>query len=236
MNFKTTLYCVAMPIGNLGDFSERAKKILSSVDLIVCEDTRVTRRLLTACGLPPKSLWRFNEYQKRISPALLQTLTGREAALVVDAGTPGISDPAAKFLQELREVLGANAVRFIPIPGPSAGIAALSVSLMARDGFVFLGFLPRSPGKIRKELARALSLEKAVVFYESPHRIAKTLRLAAESWPNARLCLCRELTKEHEEILYGLAPDLSQEISQRQKILGEFVVVMENDKAKNFAQ
>lgn len=195
------------------------------MDLILCEDTRVTRKLLSAHGIEGKTLMRLNEHSPAAIDRLIETMAGKTIALVSDSGTPGISDPGARFIERLSRCAQ---FKIIPIPGPSAAAAIMSASGLGRDGFVFLGFLPRAPRKIRKQLAACRSDRKAVVFYESPHRLTATIGLIAEAWPQSQLVIGRELTKEYEEIIRGRAADVGRALEHKGKILGEITVVWEH--------
>lgn len=209
----------------------RALDALRWADAILCEDTRVTRKLLAAHGIGAKELIRLNERSEKSLEYILNRLQGKNAALVSDSGTPGISDPGRRLIQFLVSHLSPKpyclSPRIIPIPGPSACTALLSVSGLGRDGFIFLGFLPRSKGKIRRELSGALATQRAVVFHESPFRILNTLKIIAANWPQVRLAIGRELTKEFEEILRGDPGSLAENLGRRDKILGELTVAME---------
>ena len=170
-----TLYVVATPIGNLEDITLRALRVLKEADIIVCEDTRVTQRLLKHYGIVGKQLTAYNEQKSGVSAEKIIKLLkeGKNLALVTDAGTPGISDPGAFLISQIREQLG-DGVQIVSIPGPSALTATLSIAGVPVHDFIFLGFLPHKKGRetFFKEIAVS---ERAVVFYESPHRIIKTL-------------------------------------------------------------
>jgi 16S rRNA (cytidine1402-2'-O)-methyltransferase len=205
-----TLQVVATPIGNLEDITLRALRVLRECDAVVAEDTRRTRQLLTAHGIPAAkpllSLPAFDE-ARRI-PAVLQRLDGGESvALVTDGGTPGVSDPGMHLVRAAWE--RGHAVT--PIPGPSALVAALSASGLDANSFCFLGFLPRTPGKLVRALGAALELGRTVAFYESPMRIAKTLSLAAELLGAREVVVAREVTKLHETFHRGTAASLAAE-------------------------
>ncbi len=216
-----SLYIVSTPIGNLEDISLRALRILKEVDLIACEDTRRTRKLLTYYNIhtPLTSYYQHNRVRKtQVLSKLLKE--GKKIALVSDAGTPGISDPG--FLIIDRAI--SEGFEVVPVPGPSALITAIVVSGLPTNGFVFLGFLPRKKGKIRKELEKAGLLGKTVVFYESPFRIQNTLDIVHEVLGNCRVVVARELTKKFEEIIRGNLEDVITELKGR-KIKGELVIM-----------
>ena len=220
-----TLYIIATPIGNLGDFTFRAVETLKNIDVIFCEDTRVTRRLLEHYGLHGKKLISMNARteEKKIG-LLLEYLKEQDVAYMSDAGTPGVSDPGQRLVARAREA-GAHVV---PIPGASALTAALSVYGGDASSFCFLGFLPQKKGRktVLQEIANS---DETVVLYESKHRIIKFIKEANEFFPNKKITIMRELTKLHEEILEGTANELLKtftENSEKQK--GEFVVIISN--------
>ena len=207
-----TLQVVATPIGNLEDVTLRALRVLRECDAVVAEDTRRTRALLSAhdipAGKPILSLPAFAE-ERRI-PAVLQRLdSGETVALVTDGGTPGLSDPGMHLVQAARE--RGHAVT--PIPGPSALVAALSASGLDANAFCFLGFLPRTPGKLVRTLSAALALGRTLAFYESPMRLAKTLALAAPVLGERAVVVAREITKLHETFHTGTAAELAEQFS-----------------------
>ena len=222
------LYLVATPIGNLEDISYRAVKVLGSVDLIAAEDTRKTKILLDHYSIskPLLSYYSYNEKQR--APQLLEKLlAGQSIALVSDAGTPGISDPAYHIVQQALQ----NNIPVIPIPGASAFISALIVSGLPTDRFVFEGFLPLKKGRKTKfEFLRTET--RTIVFYESPHRILKTLTEISTYWGNRKVVIARELTKKFEEITRGSIQAVLAELSQKQP-RGEYVVVVEGNRNDN---
>ncbi len=207
-----TLQVVATPIGNLEDVTLRALRALRECDVVVAEDTRRTRALLSAhdipAGKPIISLPAFDE-QRRI-PAVLERLDGGAVvALVTDGGTPALSDPGARLVRAAREA----GHMVTPIPGPSAVVAALSAGGFDASAFCFLGFLPRTPGKLVRTLSAALALERTVAFYESPLRIAKTLGIAAAVLGEREVMVGRELTKLHETFHSGTAAELAAQFA-----------------------
>lgn len=202
----STLYVVATPIGNLADLSERAASTLRNVALVLAEDTRRTRGLLSHLGIQGKELWRLDAHasDQVLSNAVERLLQGDSAALVTDAGVPGVSDPGARLIRAAVE----RGVSVVPIPGPSAVTAAVSVSGFVEGPFLFLGFLPRQ-GKARDAaLERVRRALEPVVLFESPERIEKTLSELAALIPERRAVVCRELTKLHEETLRGTLAEL----------------------------
>lgn len=217
-----TLYIIATPIGNLSDVSERALEVLRSVDLILCEDTRVTAKLLSHFNIR-KPLQSYHQHSQLSKVAYVSEELKKEknVALVSDAGTPGISDPGNKLIAYL--VLKLPSLKIIPIPGPCAAITALSVSGFPADKFVFLGFPPHKKGRetFFKELARE---EKTAVFYESPHRMEKCLEQLKEFLPaDRKIAICRELTKMFETIYRGTVGDIT---TPKNEIKGEFVIIL----------
>lgn len=227
----TTLYVIGTPIGNLEDITLRALRVLKEVDVILCEDTRVTKRLLTKFGIADKQLTTYNEERSGVkTEKIIQWLEeGKNLALVSDAGTPGISDPGSFLISRVREIL--PEVKVETVPGPSALAAAISVSGVDASQFVFLGFLPHKKGRetLFKEIAAA---KRAVIFYESPHRILKTLEslghhLGVELPNGKKVVLARELTKIHDEVKSGTAPELLEYFKHNpEKVRGEFVVIV----------
>ncbi|MFH1369230.1 MAG: 16S rRNA (cytidine(1402)-2'-O)-methyltransferase [Elusimicrobiota bacterium] len=224
-----TLYIVPTPIGNLEDITLRAVRILKEVDFIACEDTRQTSKLLNHLGIS-KCLVSFYTYNqlKRIPQIINDLSSGKSVALVSDSGTPGISDPGFFLIKEAIK----SGIPVVPLPGPCAAVTALVVSGLPSDGFVFLGFLKKKPGKMKKELSAAFNAGKTVVFYESPHRLAKTLETCMEILPaDTEAAVARELTKKFEEVLRGTIAEVSAEVRSRE-IIGEAVVLLNCDKNK----
>lgn len=223
-----TLFVVATPIGNLEDITLRALRILTEVDIILCEDTRTTGKLLKQHTITPKKLVSYNAHATKGKHSfIIQALTdGQQVALVSDAGTPGISDPGVLLIKEVREALNGN-VHIVTVPGPSALIAALSIAGISGNMFTFLGFLPHKKGRqtLMKEMTESVH---TVIFYESTHRITKALTEIKEVMPNRQVHLARELTKIYEEVLSGTAEELLSLLSQKpEKTKGEFVVIVE---------
>ncbi len=218
-----TLYVVATPIGNLEDISARAIRILGEVDLIACEDTRHTRKLLDRYGVS-KPLVSYHEHNEPVRAAgLLSDLAaGKNIALVSDAGTPLIADPGYRLVEQARE----QGITVSPVPGPSALLAALSASGLATDAFLFHGFLPPKQGQRRKLLEELKPLQATLVFYEAPHRILETLADIGTTLGPRQVVLARELTKIHEEFLRGTAEELQAGLTQRAMIKGEFTVMV----------
>ncbi len=221
------LYIVATPIGNLQDITLRAVEVLKSVDLVLCEDTRVTKKLLDRFGItvPLLSYHQHSTLEKadRIASLLRE---GKILALVSDAGTPGISDPGNKLVEEIVKAPGAD-VSVVPVPGASAVVAALSISGFPCDRFVFLGF-PPAKNKRKKFFETVLASEITAVFYESTHRIIKTLveMDAMNQDKGRRVVVCRELTKQFETVYRGSVNEVVAGL-QKGMTKGEFVVVLE---------
>ena len=220
------LYIIATPIGNLKDITLRALEILREVDLIVCEDTRQTVKLLNHFKIK-KPLLSYFQHSKisRIEQIAENLRSGRKLALVTDAGTPGIADPGGKLIKELRGILGEE-LKIIPIPGPNAAVAALSISGLPANRFLFLGFPPSKKGR-QKFFGEVAQAEHTVVFYESSHRILKTLKELALLAPERETIVCRELTKMFETIYRGKLEDILAKLNENQNNLkGEFVIVL----------
>src|ERR1035437_1655959 len=196
-------YVVATPIGNLGDVTFRAIETLKSVDLILCEDTRVTKNLLKKYNISKPTMSYHAQSKLSKTDKIFELLgAGKNLALVSDAGTPGISDPGALLVSKIKEKFTKDEVQVIPIPGASAVITALSASGLPTHEFTFLGFLPHKKGRetLFKEIAVA---KRTMVFYESPHRILKTLESLVKFCPDKKVCVARELTKIYEEFKTG---------------------------------
>jgi 16S rRNA (cytidine1402-2'-O)-methyltransferase len=217
------LYIVSTPIGNLKDISLRAIETLNEVDFILCEDTRVTSILLKQYNII-KQLISFNAVSemKKI-PAIVERLqNGQSYALVSDAGTPSISDPGVRLVSEAIK----QEIQVITIPGATALIAALTVSGLPTDSFVFEGFLPQKKGR-QKKLKELSEEERTIVVYESSHRIIKLINELVEYFPERYVVVCRELTKKFEETWRGYPLELKEKMNEK-IIKGEFVVVIAN--------
>lgn len=218
-------YVVATPIGNLEDITYRAVRILSEVDLILCEDTRVTINLLNKYGIN-KSTMSYHSQSKlsKIDKILDLIKEGKTLALVSDAGTPTISDPGSILVSKIRESF--PGMEIVAIPGPSALVSALSVSGLPASEFIFLGFLPHKKG--RETLFKEISnTDRTVVFYESPHRIMKTLKSLQEYIGTRKIVVARELSKIYEQIISGTSEEVEKYfIDNKDKVRGEFVVLV----------
>lgn len=222
---KGTLYLVATPIGNLGDFSPRAREVLSTVDFVAAEDTRVTHKLFTALGLPPKPMVSYYEHNRRQrgEEVLSRLLAGEDCALVTDAGMPAVSDPG----EDLVALAAAHGIEVLPVPGCCAAVCALAVSGLPTGRWCFEGFLSVNK-KARREHLEALKGEKrTMIFYEAPHKLRNTLEdLRAAFGEGRRISLSREMTKLHEETVrmtLGEAAAYFAENAPR----GEFVLILE---------
>ena len=221
-----TLYIVATPIGNLEDITLRALRILKEVDTILCEDTRTTRVLLNKYDITTKCISYHAHSKENKESRIISMLTeGKNLALVSDAGTPCISDPGVLLIKNIREQLGIEAI-VVPIPGPTALIAALSASGISAAEFTFLGFLPHKKGreKIFTEIAHS---SRVIAFYESPHRMLKTLASLSLSSPDSRIMIAREITKQFEQFIEGTPSELQNYFTEHtDKMRGEFVVIV----------
>lgn len=226
------LYLVGTPIGNLEDMTFRAVRILKEVQWIAAEDTRQTRKLLTHFDISTR-LVSYHEHNKHASgPELIRILqSGDDIALVSDAGLPAICDPGEDLVRQAVEA----GIDVIPIPGANAALSALIVSGLPTDRFTFRGFLPRDKKPLLQELESLRPVKETMLFYESPHRIAKTLEAMQEAWsPERRVCLMRELTKKYEEAARGTLQeclDLLRDVPPQ----GEYVIVVEGATASESA-
>ena len=223
-----TLYVVATPIGNLEDLTLRALRVLREVHLVACEDTRRTRGLLTHFGIHASVTSYFAHNTLTKGEVLLRALEeGKSIALVTDAGTPGISDPGFLLVRAARDA----GVPVVPVPGPSAVIAALSGAGVPADRFVFDGFLPVKPGRRLHRLEALRALEMTIVCYESPHRVLAALEAIAQVFGDAEIVVARELTKQFEEIVRGAAARLREHFAQHE-VRGEFTLIIPHTKAR----
>ena len=221
---KGTLFVVPTPIGNLEDITLRAIRILQESDIVVCEDTRQTMKLLSHLKISKQLISFYTQNQLKRIPQIISLLeNGKKIALVSDCGTPAVSDPGYYLI---KEAIDKN-INVVPLPGACALITALVGSGLTTDSFVFLGFLKKKTGKMKKELEQAKSVQKTIVFYESPHRILKTLETCKEVFgEQTKIVLARELTKKFEEFIRGTIKEVSEEMSSRE-ILGEFIILLE---------
>ncbi len=227
----STFYIVATPIGNLEDITLRAIRILKEVDIVLCEDTRVTKRLFEKHGISTQMIsYHSQSGEAKVDLILEKIEEGKNIALVTDAGTPGISDPGSVLISTVRdkfsELISSKELKIEAIPGPSALTSALSIAGVPVHEFIFLGFMPHKKGRetLFKEIAES---ERTMVFYESTHRILKTLESLTKI--NRKVTIVREITKIYEEVLQGSAEEILKiltDIPEKQK--GEFVVIISN--------
>ncbi len=220
----STLYVVATPIGNLEDITTRALRVLKEVDMILCEDTRHTKRLLAHYSITtPTSSYHQHSGGAKVKKIIDLLHEGKNLALVSDAGTPGINDPGVMLIKEIVEQAG-DTIAIVPIPGPSAVVAALSVSGFPSHEFSYLGFLPHKKGRqtIFQMIAES---ESTTVFYESSHRIMKTMESLHAMMPERQLVVCRELTKLHETVYRGSSAAIINSLKTT-STKGEFVIII----------
>src|SRR5207247_7820605 len=215
-----TLFLVATPIGNLGDISQRALEILNQADLIACENTRQTVKLQNHIRIH-KALTSYHEFnEQKKAEELAEKLTGdMKIVLVSDAGMPAISDPGYRIVRMCRE----RGIPVVAIPGPSAAITALAASGLPSDEFMFIGFLPPKKLARRGKLTELANTTCTLIFYEAPHRVEESLEDIQEVFGEREVCIARELTKVHEEYVFGKL----SEVRKRIKALGEFVIMVQ---------
>ncbi len=215
------LYLVATPIGNLGDLTVRAVETLKNVDLIACEDTRHSRVLLDHYGIHKPLTSYFDFSEKKRAPGILEKIkNGTKVALISDAGTPGIADPGFRLIAGAVEA----GIKIETLPGASAFLAALLLSGLPIDRFVFEGFFPVKSGQKKNKLLSLKEEERTVIFYESPHRVLKTLAVIQETLGDIPLVVARELTKKFEEVIRDKVSKVITHFSNK-KVLGEFVIL-----------
>ncbi|HET9314273.1 MAG TPA: 16S rRNA (cytidine(1402)-2'-O)-methyltransferase [Vicinamibacteria bacterium] len=218
-----TLYVVATPLGHLEDITLRALRILREVTLVACEDTRRTGTLLRSHGIVTATTSYFEHNERWKGARILDQLrAGHDVALVSDAGTPGISDPGYRLVRDAR----AEGLPVVPVPGPSAAIAALSVSGLPTDRFRFVGFLPHKTAARRRELSALRGALETLVFYESPLRVLASLEDMIDELGDRDAFLFREATKVHEEYVRGRLSDLRALLAARESVKGEVVLVV----------
>lgn len=220
------LYVVATPIGNLKDISLRALEVLRNVDFILAEDTRTTKKLLWHYKISTPC-FSFHQYssEKKIEKILEELKKDKNFALVSERGTPGISDPGANLIREILKK--ASEIKIVPIPGPSAITAALSVCGERVNNFFFLGFLPQK--KKRKKILNSLKeISYPILFYESSHRLLKTLKELKEVLENRKIILFKELTKLYEEIIRGNLDEIIERLEKEGRVRGEYVILITN--------
>ena len=217
-----TIYLVPTPIGNMGDITARALEVLAAVDIVACEDTRVSGNLLKKLNIN-KKLISYHEYNERSRADLLveSVVNGKSVAVITDGGSPGISDPAYRVVRAAIE----KGISLVALPGPCAIIPALTASGLPTDRFFFEGFLPQKSAARRKRLSQLSEYPHTLVFYESPYRVQKTLTDALEMLGDREACLAREITKKFEQYLRGSISRILAELSGR-NVKGEVVLVI----------
>lgn len=217
------LYIVATPIGNLADITIRALATLAAADTILCEDTRMSARLMERYAIRNR-LEPYHEHNaQKVRPAILQRLKdGARIALISDAGMPLVSDPGYRLVKEATDM----GIAVTACPGASAALTGLALSGLPTDRFTFLGFMPQKPGERRRLFAEIAQLRSTLIFFESPHRIVETLHDIAAALPGRDLAVTRELTKLHEEVLRGTAADIAATLQARPAIKGEITLIV----------
>ena len=218
------LYIVGTPIGNLEDITLRALRILKEADVIACEDTRTTPKLLSRYGID-KPLLSYHEHNETARAEEIAALLaeGKSVALVTDAGTPCISDPGYRAAR----LASGRGFDVLPVPGPSAAVAALSVSGLPTSGFVFLGFPPRTKKALTELLSRVKDYPETLVFYESPNRVLKTLAVMLDTLGDRNISLGREITKLYEETMRGKVSEVLKRLEEKGGVKGEVTLVIE---------
>ncbi len=222
---KSFLYLVSTPIGNLGDLSLRSIKTLQEVDYILCEDTRVTSKILSKLEIKNKNLISYNDFNsKNKRPVIINNLINNKCnyALVSDAGTPLISDPGFKLVKECLE----NNIKITHIPGPTSVISGLILSGLPTNEFFFGGFFEKSLNKRKKQLEKHQNIETTSIWFESSNRVITTLNLLLEIFGNRNISICRELTKLNEEIMHGTIKKNLSYLRKKNKLLGEIVLII----------
>jgi 16S rRNA (cytidine1402-2'-O)-methyltransferase len=220
---KGILYIVSTPIGNLEDITLRALRVLKEVDLIAAEDTRRSIKLLNHFGISKPMISYWGEREKIRSVHIIEKLlAGHSVALISDAGTPGIADPGSVLIKKVIE----QDIAIVPVPGPSAFLAALSVSGLPTSEFTFLGFLPPGRTQRRKILSGLKHEQRTLIFYEAPHRISGTLADMEEIFGKRKAAIVKEITKLHEKIFRGVISEILSELNE-EETAGEYVIVVE---------
>jgi 16S rRNA (cytidine1402-2'-O)-methyltransferase len=217
------LYVVSTPIGNLEDITLRALKILREVDYLICENPSISKRILSHYSIKAPKILSLPYKNYRKLQKLVSLIYGKKSALVVDAGTPGVSDPG----QELVRICRSFGFSIVPIPGPSALTAAISISGIRSNKFSFYGFLPKKEKDLLKIFNDFKNRKEVLIVYESPHRIIKTLSLFYKHFPNEKIFCAKELTKIYEETFWGRAEDILEWLKKKEKIRGEFVLIFD---------
>ena len=222
-NIEAGLYVIATPLGNLSDITIRSLNILSTSSIVYCEDTRVSKKLTSKFGINCK-FKPFHKYNfKKVLPEIIYKLqNGEIISLISDAGTPLISDPGFELVRECRE----NNIEVYSLPGPSAVIASLVASGLPTNNFTFLGFFPRTNKEIKKFLKKTSESLETIIFFESPKRLLKTIKLISNELNNRKIAIVRELTKKNEEIIYGDCSMVIDKLNNHKKIKGEVTIVV----------
>ena len=229
------LYIIATPIGNLADISIRALKILSSLDILFCEDTRITIKLLNKYHIKPKKLLVYNDQSnEKHRQFIIDKIKNSKSkiGLVSDAGTPLISDPGYKLVKECIK----NMIKITHIPGASSLTSSLVLSGLPSNNFFFGGFLEKGKVKRKKQLINALNFEFTSIWYESPNRLSETLKFIIEIDNGALISVLRELTKLNEEVLFGSPSFVYDQISKKTKLKGEIVLVISNNNQMHYTK
>lgn len=232
MDDTNKLYIVATPIGNLDDITLRAINVFKEADIVLAEDSRVSSKLLTHLDIAKKIIPLHHHTSEKQIKSIVENIIcqNNSTALISDAGTPLISDPGRKIIEHIHQ--NQFDIDIIPIPGPSSVTAALSASGIYADNFTFWGFIPHKKGKQTK-LEKIARHEYTSVFFESPHRIQKTLQKLSEYIePERKIFIAREMTKKFEEYLYGSFSEINQALQNRSQIKGELTVVIERKRKK----
>lgn len=217
------LYIIPTPIGNLKDFTDRAKETLSQADFLIAENPTYSQRLLKYFSIPPKPIFQFAEHNElKVLDKLLERLKSSTGALITDAGTPGVSDPGFRLISACVK----SNIKVEALPGPSAFLTALSASGLPTDKFLFLGFLGKTEHQVIKSLSQAKDIQATAIFYESPERITKTLKFIETNFTESRVVVARELTKIHEEYLRGTAGQILEEFQKKPSVKGEMTVLV----------
>lgn len=220
---KGKLHIVATPIGNLADMTHRGIEILKSVAFVLAEDTRVSKKLLSHYDINTQLIsYRDQNHEGMIEKILEKLDMGLDLALISDAGTPLISDPGYRLVSELKE----KGYEVLPVPGPDAVSAALSVSGLPTDRYTFIGFLPKSESKRKELLSRYGNIENTLVMFESPNRLLTLLAQIKESLGDRKVCVCKDLTKMYEEVFTADINSVIEHYSSKERILGEYVVLV----------
>jgi 16S rRNA (cytidine1402-2'-O)-methyltransferase len=225
LNLSGKLYIVSTPIGNLGDISFRCLETLKTVNVIACEDTRVTKKILHRYTINAKLITYNSINESKQVYRLIERLnSGENIALVSDAGTPCISDPGYRLVHDCH----LENIEVVSVPGPSSVIAALSISGLPTDSFYFCGFLPRKKGR-KTKFEFLVSLPTTVIVYESPHRVLKTLKDIYSYMGDRNISVCREITKMYEEVLFDSVSSVINNFEERNSIKGEFVILISKE-------